>query len=118
MLRGGARGQNLEHLRIFFFHYFSCMELFIFEQQVLYGVDSLSIMTSNLRLLCTGWGGGGQNLGHLRIYVYFFLYFYFSFMESFVFEQKALYMAGFLSVTSDYRVQCPRVGLGSKSRTS
>ena len=29
-------------------------------------------------------------------------------MESFVFEQKALYMAGFLSVTSDYRVQCPR----------
>ena len=33
-------------------------------------------------------------------------------MESFVFEQKALYMADFLSVTSDYRVQCPRVGLG------
>ena len=67
-----------------------------------------------------GGGGGakGQNLGHLRIYIYFFLYFYFSFMESFVFEQKALYMAGFLSVTSDYRVQCPRVGLGSKSRTS
>ena len=55
MPRGGARGQNLEHLRIFFFHYFSCMELFIFEQQVLYGVDSLSIMTSNLRV-----GGGGS----------------------------------------------------------
>ena len=60
---GGARGQNLEHLRIFFFfHFFSCMELFIFE--------------------------------------------------SFVFEQKALYRADFLSVTSDYRVQCARVGRG------
>ena len=58
----------------------------------------------------------GQNLGHVRIF--FFLCFYFSFMESFVFEQKALYRADFLSVTSDYRVQCPRVGLGSKSRTS
>ena len=63
-------------------------------------------------------GAKGQNLGHLRIYIYFFLYFHFSFMESFVFEQKALYLADFLSVTSDYRVQCPRVGLGSKSRTS
>ena len=65
-------------------------------------------------------GAKGQNLGHLRIYIYmyFFLYFYFSFMESFVFEQKALYRADFLSVTLDYRVQCPRVGLGSKSRTS
>ena len=39
-------------------------------------------------------------------------------MESFVFEQKALYRADFLSLTSDYRVQCPRVGLGSNSRTS
>ena len=35
-------------------------------------------------------------------------------MESFVFEQKALYRADFLSVTSDYRVQFPRVGLGVK----
>ena len=49
-------------------------------------------------------GAKGQNLGHLRMYIYFFLYFYFSFMESFVFEQKALYMADFLSVTSDYMV--------------
>ena len=53
-----------------FFHFFSCMELFIFE--------------------------------------------------SFVFEQKALYRADFLSVTLDYKVQCARVGWGggSKSRTS
>ena len=36
-------------------------------------------------------------------------------MVSFVFEQKTLYRADFLSVTSDYRVQCPRVGLGSKN---
>ena len=39
-------------------------------------------------------------------------------MESFVhvFEQKVLYvfMVEFLSLTSDYRVQCPRVELGVK----
>ena len=60
------------------------------------------------------WGGArGQNLGHLR---FFFLHFcfYFSFMESFVFEQKVLFRVYFLSVTSDYKVQCPRVGLGVK----
>ena len=34
--------------------------------------------------------------------------------ESFVFEQKALYRADFFSVTSDYRVQCARVGQGVK----
>ena len=39
---GGARGQNLENL-IFFFCFISCMELFIFEQQVLFGVDSLTL---------------------------------------------------------------------------
>ena len=32
--------------------------------------------------------------------------------ESSVFEQKALYRADFLSVTSDYRGQCLRVGGG------
>ena len=32
--------------------------------------------------------------------------------ESFVFEQKALYRADFLSVTLDYKVQCARVGWG------
>ena len=35
--------------------------------------------------------------------------------ESFVFEQKALYRADFLSVTSDYRVQCARVGWGGQN---
>ena len=29
-------------------------------------------------------------------------------MESFVFEQKVLFRVYFLSVTSDYRVQCPK----------
>ena len=42
MQRGWARGQYLEHLRIFFsFAFFSCMELFVLEQQVLFRVDSL-----------------------------------------------------------------------------
>ena len=42
MPRDGARDQNLEHLRIFFsFAFFSCMELFVFEQQVLFRIDSL-----------------------------------------------------------------------------
>ena len=50
---GGARGQNLEHLR-FFFASFSCMELFVFEQQVLL---TLSV-TSNLRIKCPGVGQG------------------------------------------------------------
>ena len=71
---------------------------------------------------CPGVGLGGQNLEHLRI---FFFFHFFSHMElfifeSFVFEQKALYRADFLSVTSDNRFQCARVGRGggSKSRTS
>ena len=38
---GGARGQNLEHLRFFLFLFFSCRKLFVFEQQLLFRVDSL-----------------------------------------------------------------------------
>ena len=37
---GGARGQNLEHLR-FFFSFFSYRKSFVFEQQLLFRVDSL-----------------------------------------------------------------------------
>ena len=39
MLQGGARGQNLEHLKIFFgcFH-FSFMDSFVFKQQGLLGL--------------------------------------------------------------------------------
>ena len=46
---GRARGQNLEHFRFFIFYFFSCMELFVFEQQVLFRIDSLSV-TPNLRI--------------------------------------------------------------------
>ena len=37
-----------------------------------------------------------------------------------MFEQRVLFSVNFLSVTSDHRVQCTKVGLGlgSKSRTS
>ena len=49
MTRGRARGHNLEHLRFFF----SCIKLFIFEQQVLLRVDSV---TSYLKAKCPGVG--------------------------------------------------------------
>ena len=42
----------------------------------------------------------------------------FSFMDSFVFKQQVLFRVDFLSVTLDHRVQFPRVGKGSKPRTS
>ena len=51
-------------------------------------------------------GARGQNLGHL---FFFFFCFYFSRMGSFI-----LFRIDFLSVTSDCRVQCPRVGLEVK----
>ena len=37
-----------------------------------------------------------------------------SFIGSFVFKQQVLFRVDFLSLTLDYRVQCPRVGLGVK----
>ena len=39
-------------------------------------------------------------------------------LDSFVFKQQVLFRVDFLSVPLDHRVQCPRVGLGSKCRTS
>ena len=64
MCGGGARGQNLEHLRFFSFPFFSCMESFVFEQKVLFRVESLC----DFQLLCLVPRGGarGQNLGHLK----------------------------------------------------
>ena len=38
---GGARGQNLEHLRFFLFVFFSCRKLFVFEQQLHFRIDYL-----------------------------------------------------------------------------
>ena len=49
---GGARGQNLEHLRLFFVYFFSCRKLFVFEQQLLFRVDSLF----DLGFSALGWG--------------------------------------------------------------
>ena len=42
MPQGGARGQNLEHLRIFFL-LFSFMDSFVFKQQVLFRANFLSV---------------------------------------------------------------------------
>ena len=41
MPQDAARGQNLEHLRILFLLCFSCLELFVYEQQVLLRFDFL-----------------------------------------------------------------------------
>ena len=57
MRGGGARGQNL---RFFSFPFFSCMESFVFEQQVLFRVESLC----DFQHLCLvpRRGARGQNL--------------------------------------------------------
>ena len=78
---------------------------------------TFSMASSDLRVQCRRGGGGGargQNLEHLRI----FFFFCFSFTDSFVFKQHILFRVAFLSVTLDHRVQCPKVGLGSKSWAS
>ena len=63
----GPRGQNLEHLR-----FFSCMESFVFEQQVLFRVESLCDFQP-LCLVPMG-GGRGQNLGHLKKNFFSFIF--------------------------------------------
>ena len=88
---GGARGQNLEHLRFFSFPFFSCMESFVFEQHELFRVESLCDFQP-LFLVPRG-GARGQNLGRLKKYIFFFIHF--SFMESFVFEKKILFRVDF-----------------------
>ena len=58
MPQGGARGQNLEHLRTFFgCFYFSFMDSFVFKQQVLFRVDFLSV-TFDHRVQCPRVGLG------------------------------------------------------------
>ena len=51
MPQGGARGQNLEHLGIFFCFYFSFIDSFVFKQQVLFRFDFLSV-TLDHRVQC------------------------------------------------------------------
>ena len=61
MSRGGAKGSKSRTSRIFiFFCFFSCMELFIFEQQVLfrYYLGLTLSVTSNLSVKCPGVGLG------------------------------------------------------------
>ena len=57
MSQGGARGQNLEHLIIFFCFYFSFMDSFVFRQHVLFRVDFLSV-TLDHRVQCPRVGLG------------------------------------------------------------
>ena len=53
MAQDGTRSQNLGHIRFFFLicFYFSFMESFVFEQQVLFRVDFLSV-TLDQRVQC------------------------------------------------------------------
>ena len=87
------------------------MESFLFEQVLIFRVESLC----DFQPLCLVPRGGarGQNLGQVEIYIYIYIFFHFSYMGSFVFEQKIL-LRYYLELKSGYRVQCPRVGLGDK----
>ena len=110
MPRGGARGQNLGHLRIFkFFFFFFLLWNHSYLNNRYYLGLTIS-MGSDLRVQCPQSCNRGQNLEHLII----IFCFSFSFMDSFVFRQHVLFRVDFLSVTLDHRVQCPRVGLGVK----
>ena len=63
--QGGARGQNLEHLIIFFLgFYFSFMDSFVFRQHVLFRVDFLCDFGPQGTV--PEGGARGQNLGHLN----------------------------------------------------
>ena len=58
------------------------------------------------------WGGArGQNLGHIGLFLICF--FLLVFIHEII-KQKVLFRVYFLSVTLDYMIQCPRVGLGVK----
>ena len=61
-------------------------------------------------------GARGQNLGQHQSRYFFFAIV--CFMESFAVQQRILFSAVFLSLTSDLKVRCPRVGLEVKCRTS
>ena len=54
MPQGGARGQNLGHLKksIFFWFYFSLMYSIIFKEQVLFRVDFLPVTSDSRVFFC------------------------------------------------------------------
>ena len=66
MPQGGARGQNLGHLRMCFFVVVFLMESLVFEQQILFKVDSVCDLRPQ-GLVPLG-GARGQNLEHLRFF--------------------------------------------------
>ena len=82
------------------------MKSFVFKQKVLFRVYFLSV-TELYGSMPQG-GARGKNLGHLR-----FISFYFLLYRIIQFEQQVL-LGVFLSVTSDCRFQCSRVGLEVK----
>ena len=57
MPQGGARGQNLEQLRIFFFLLFSFIDSFVLKQQVLFRANFLSLILDH-RVQCPRVGLG------------------------------------------------------------
>ena len=69
MPQGGARGQNLGHLKFFFSFYFSLMLSIIFKEQILLRVDFLPLTSDS------------------RVFFFAFL----SFAGSFVVEQQTLF---------------------------
>ena len=80
-----------------------------FEQQVLFRVECLSWLSAS------GMGQGVKIKNILELFCYFLLLIFLNGIIQF--KQQVLSRNDFLSVTSDYRVQCPRVGLEVKCRT-
>ena len=68
MPEGGKRGQNLGHR---FFIKFFVIESLVFEQQILFRVDSLRLATSGFS---APGEARGQNLEHIKIFFYFFAF--------------------------------------------
>ena len=80
-----------------------------FEQQILFRVECLSWFSAS------GMGQGVKIKNILEFFCYFLLLIFLNGINQF--KQQVLSRKDFLSVTSDYTVQCPRVGLEVKCRT-
>ena len=79
MPQGGARGQHLEHFRIYIYIYiyiFSFMDSCVFKQQVLFRVDFLSV-TLDHRVQCPRVGLGVKIQDILKIIFFLLLFFCF-----------------------------------------
>ena len=69
----GVKIYNILEYFVCFF-YFSFMDSFVFKQQAFFSVDFLSV-TLDHRVQCPQGGARGQNLGHLKNYIFFLLLF-------------------------------------------